>query len=108
MDHACQPLRVVVAEHARHQHQQVGVQLHGSAGKGVLRLQHHVAVDVFRDLGDAPADEMDAVVALRGDVEIFVLLSEEPQVHVEAPHFRRRELLLHLDGLLDRRHAAHL
>ena len=51
---------------------------------------------------------MDPVVPLCADVEVLVFLSEEAQVHVEAPDLRIGELLLHFDRLFDGRDAAHL
>ena len=101
-------LRVRVADDAGHQYQQVQRDLDRLAGKRVLRLDDDAAVDGFADFRHASADEMDAAVALRLDVEIFVFLAEEAEVHVEAVNFRVREFFLHLDGLLDGGDAADL
>ena len=97
-----------VAYDAAHQHEQVQADLHRLAGQGILGLDLHPAVDLLADLADAPADEVDAVVALGVDIEVLVFLAEEAQVHIEAVDFRIRKLLLHLDRLLDGGNAADL
>ena len=97
-----------VADKSGHQHQQVQFHLDRFPGQGVLGLHLNAAVDGLGHFGYAAPDEMDAVVALRIDIKVFVFLPEEAQVHVETIDFRIGEEFFHLDGLFDGRDAADL